>query len=70
MVSALSRYIVEQREPPNLEWVKLSIDCKETELKVKVNRKKDYYYRVRAANEYGTSEASMPVMLKKVEGGV
>ena len=33
-------YIVEQRCPPSLEWTKLSTDCKETEFKVRAERKK------------------------------
>ena len=64
-----SWYIVEtQRVPPSLEWTKLSTDCKEAELDVKYSSNKDYYFRVKAANEFGVAEPSMPAMLRKKEG--
>ena len=60
---------MEQRQPPNLEWVKIATDVKEAELhNIRINRTKDYYWRVKAANEFGFSEPSMPIMLKKKEG--
>jgi len=34
----------------------------------KYNSAKDYYFRVKAANEFGVSEPSMPAMLRKKEG--
>ncbi len=39
-------YVVECREPPGHDWVRLASDVEETQLKVtKFTRKKDYYYR-------------------------
>ena len=93
-------YIVEYREPPGHDWMRLASDVEETQYKVtKFTRKKDYYYRwvvscvyskrhksffpsviaflvyllyvacrIRAANEYGISEPSMPAMLRRKEG--
>jgi len=62
-------YIVEQRIPPSLEWIKLTTDCKETEFQIsKYSASKDYYFRVRAANEFGIAEPSMPAMIRKKEG--
>ena len=40
----------------------------EVTCKVRLDRTKDYYWRVRAANEYGMAEPSMPAMMKKKEG--
>jgi len=60
---------VEQRIPPSLEWVKLATDVRDTEFKVtKYNATKDHYFRVRAANEFGIAEPSMPAMMRKKEG--
>jgi len=60
---------VEQRIPPSLEWVKLTTDLRETEFKVtKYSVSKDHYFRVRAANEFGIAEPSMPAMIRKKEG--
>ena len=62
-------YIVEQRTPPSLEWLKLTTDLRDTEFKVtKYSPTKDYYFRVRAANEFGIAEPSMPAMMRKKEG--
>ena len=39
-------YIVEYREPPGHDWMRLASDVEETQYKVtKFTRKKDYYYR-------------------------
>ena len=62
-------YTLEQRLPPNFEWTRFETDLAETQLKVtKFNRDKDVYFRVKAANEYGTSEPSMPVLIRRREG--
>jgi len=64
-------YIVEQRIPPSLEWVKLTTDLKDTEFQVsKYSATKDHYFRVRAANEFGIAEPSMPAMIRRKEGTV
>ncbi|KAK2186867.1 hypothetical protein NP493_186g03131 [Ridgeia piscesae] len=61
-------YTLEQRVPPNFEWTRFETDLAETQLKVtKFNRDKDVYFRVKAANEYGTSEPSMPVLIRRRE---
>lgn len=62
-------YIVEMREPPSNEWMRVASDVKETSLEITAtSRKKDFYYRIKAANEIGTSEPSMPTLLRKKEG--
>ena len=62
-------YIIEQRTPPNFEWVRIENDLTESQLVVnKFNRDKDVYFRVRAANEYGMSEPSMPALIRRKEG--
>lgn len=61
-------YIVEQRVPPNLEWTRVEMEWRETSYKAKVDRRKDYYWRVRACNEVGMAEPSMPASLRKAEG--
>ena len=39
-------YIVEYREPPGHDWMRLASDVEGTQYKVtKFTRKKDYYYR-------------------------
>lgn len=63
-------YIVEQRIPPDSDWTKIASDLTDTELRVKYAVNKDYYFRVRAANEFGIAEPSMPVMMRKKEGEV
>lgn len=51
-------------------WTKIESEVKETEVKVtSFTRDQDYYFRVRAGNEYGVSEPSMPVALRRKESG-
>ena len=63
-------YTIEQRQPPDMEWKKIVSDIKETTHRVNkgYTNTKDYYFRVRACNEFGSSEPSMPAMVRKVEG--
>lgn len=61
-------YIVEQRIPPDTDWTKIATDLCDTEMRIKYSAANDYYFRVRAANEFGIAEPSMPVMLRKKEG--
>ncbi|CAD5121391.1 DgyrCDS9913 [Dimorphilus gyrociliatus] len=61
-------YIVEKRVPPGKDWIEVVSDTKETTYNItKVDRNKDVYYRVKAANQFGISEPSMPAMLKRKE---
>ena len=61
-------YIVEKRQPPSLEWDKLATQVSDTFFKIpSITREKDNYFRIRAANEFGISEPSMPAMLRKIE---
>ncbi len=63
------RYVVEQRLPPNANWERIGNDIQEPKFKVnKYNKKKDYYFRVKAVNEVGSSEPSMPAMLRRKDG--
>lgn len=49
--------------------VKIATEVTETQFKItRISRKKDYYWRVRAANEVGLAEPTMPVMLRKKDG--
>ena len=54
--------------PPNLEWTRVETQWRETTYKAKVDRRKDYYWRIRACNEVGMTEPSMPASLRKAEG--
>ncbi|ESO11844.1 hypothetical protein HELRODRAFT_166915 [Helobdella robusta] len=61
-------YVVEQRCLPTADWTTIASDLKDTHFKVtKFSPLKDYYFRVRAVNEFGMAEPSMPVMYKKNE---
>lgn len=56
------RYLIEVSEPPTHSWKRLVGGLTEPFYTIRnVNRDKDYMYRVRAENDYGTSEASLPV---------
>ncbi|XP_034299497.2 titin homolog isoform X7 [Magallana gigas] len=55
-------YIVEVREPPSTLWRSLTDNLRDTEYDVtNLNPEQDYLFRVRAKNEYGLSEPTMPV---------
>ena len=61
--------MVEQRQPPNVEWTRIAKEVEIPEFKVtKFDRKHDYYWRIRAANDVGMSEPSMPAMLRRKDG--
>ena len=65
---AFCRYIVEKRGPPDMMWVKLESEVKEDQIEVTAfTRDQDFYFRVRAANEFGVSEPSMPAALRRKE---
>ncbi|XP_062595919.1 titin-like isoform X3 [Saccostrea cucullata] len=54
-------YVVEIREPPSTLWRSIKEDLRDTEYDVSdLNPDQDYLFRVRARNEYGLSEPTMP----------
>ncbi|XP_013419361.1 titin-like [Lingula anatina] len=55
-------YTVEVSKPPHYEWRPLVTRIKDTYLSIDLNEPhKDYYFRVRAENDYGISEPSHPI---------
>ncbi|XP_064598573.1 obscurin-like isoform X2 [Liolophura sinensis] len=59
-------YSVEIREPPSTNWAPLVSGLKETGYSVEnLKPKKDYMFRVRAENEHGTSEPTLPAILER-----
>ncbi|GAB1597543.1 obscurin-like [Argonauta hians] len=57
-------YIIEIREPPALQWNTFVSDLSETSHNITdINSEQDYMFRVRAANEYGASDPSLPATL-------
>ncbi|XP_055959480.1 obscurin-like [Patella vulgata] len=57
-------YIVEMREPPSHAWNTLTEDLPETHFEVsKLRPEQDYMFRVRAKNEFGMSEPTLPATL-------
>lgn len=62
-------YIVEVREPPSTLWRSLTDNLRDTEYDVtNLNPEQDYLFRVRAKNEYGLSEPTMPVSVIRERG--
>lgn len=62
-------YIVEVREPPSSLWRSLTDDLRDTEYDVTdLNPEQDYLFRVRAKNEYGLSEPTMPASVIRERG--
>ena len=62
-------YIVEVREPPSTLWRSLIDDLRDTEFDVTdLNPEQDYLFRVRAKNEYGLSEPTMPASVIRGRG--
>ena len=57
-------YTIEVRTPPSFEWRELVSSLKEQNHTVKkLHPRIDYIFRIRAWNEYGCSEPSLPVSL-------
>ena len=57
-------YTIEVRNPPNFEWRELVSGLKLLNHTVKkLHPRVDYIFRIRAWNEYGPSEPSLPVSL-------
>lgn len=62
-------YIVEVREPPSTLWRNLADDLRDTEFDVRdLSPSQDYLFRVRAKNEYGLSEPTMPASVIRERG--
>ena len=62
-------YIVESREPPAPNWVPLATDIVDTSYEIKdLKEEQDYMFRIRACNEAGQSEASLPATLYREIG--
>ena len=62
-------YIIEVKEPPETSWnpqVKDLVDCQYTY--EGMNPTRDYHIRVRAVTQFGPSEPTLPIVIKR--GGV
>ena len=63
-------YVIEKREPPGHVWTVLVKDVTGTRYDVTgLNKEQDYMFRVRAKNEFGTSEPTLPLTLYRERGG-
>ncbi|XP_069107585.1 twitchin-like isoform X2 [Argopecten irradians] len=57
-------YLVEMRKPPSHLWLKLIDNVEETEFDVyDLQEEQDYMFRVKAKNEFGCSEPTMPLSI-------
>ncbi|XP_060079443.1 obscurin-like [Ylistrum balloti] len=57
-------YVIECRTPPNYEWRELKSGLTSTSFTLNnLHPRMDYMFRVRAHNQYGFSEASLPISL-------
>lgn len=57
------------RNPPNLDWRELVTSLTSTNTDIKgLHPRLDYLFRIRAWNEYGCSEPSLPVSLHRPIG--
>ncbi len=62
-------YIVEARELPSMRWSRLTSDLHSTTYNVKgLSPDKEYNFRIRAENKYGSSEPTLPAVLEKRKG--
>lgn len=62
-------YIIEVREPPAPNWVPIASEIEDTKYEVKeLKEEQDYMFRIRACNEAGQSEASLPATLYREIG--
>ena len=67
--SAGISYIIEKREPPGHVWTVLAKDISTTRYDIKgLEAEQDYMFRVRAKNEFGTSEPTLPMTLYRERG--
>ncbi|XP_052813115.1 uncharacterized protein LOC128240501 isoform X5 [Mya arenaria] len=59
-------YRLEAQELPNTNWVTIARGISHTDFKVTgLKPKQDYSFRIRAENEYGVSDATRPMVMKK-----
>ena len=62
-------YIVEVRRPPSTLWTTLADAVDQNEFDVyDLEKEADYMFRIKAKNEFGTSEPTMPVSLIRSKG--
>jgi hypothetical protein len=60
---------LEAQEFPDTNWVAISRGIPHTDFKVTgLNPKKDYSFRIRAENEYGLSDPTHPMTIRKRSG--
>ena len=62
-------YIIEKREPPGHIWTVLAKEIPATRYDIKgLNPDQDYMFRVRARNDFGTSDPTLPMTLYRERG--
>ena len=62
-------YIIEKREPPGHIWTVLARDVPAARYDVTgLDPELDYMFRVRAKNDFGTSEPTLPMTLYRERG--
>lgn len=62
-------YILEARELPSMRWSRIASDLHGTQYYAKdLSPNKEYNFRVRAENKFGSSEPTLPAVLDKREG--
>ena len=67
--NATITYIIEKREPPGHIWTVLARDVPTTRYDVQgLDAERDYMFRVRAKNDFGTSEPTLPMTLYRERG--
>lgn len=63
------KYVLEVREPPSEKWRTLADNLMDNTYDVKnLLPDQDYMFRVRAKNEYGASEPTLPVAVIRQRG--
>jgi hypothetical protein len=62
-------YIIEKREPPGHVWTVLAKDITGHKFEITgLNPEQDYMFRVRARNEFGLSDPTLPMTLFRDRG--
>lgn len=63
------KYTVEKREPPHSTWTVLADNVEDNEYDVTgLNPERDYMFRIRAKNQFGASDPTMPCSVINVRG--
>jgi len=63
-------YLIEKREPPGHIWSVMVKDITSTKHEITgLEKDRDYMFRIRAKNEFGTSEPTLPLTLYRDRGG-